>query len=81
MTVSKGELGARCDMEEANFLAINLANEIVHRKKTVIEAREFYAETMREMKHPECKQGLLFDVATRNQGDRDREVFARQGKE
>ncbi len=73
---TKGQLGARCDMEEANFLAINLANEIVQGKKTVAEAREFYAEAMREMKHPEYKQGLLFDVATRNQGDRDEEVFA-----
>lgn len=78
---TKGELGARCDMEEANFLAINLANEIVHGKKTVTEAREFYAEAMRDMKHPEYKQGLLFDVASRNQGDRDEEVFAATEKQ
>lgn len=75
---TKGELAARCDMEEANFLAINLANEIINGKKTVEEAREFYAEAMREMKHSEYKQGFLFQVAATYQGDRDQEVLARR---
>lgn len=75
---TKGELAARCDMEEANLLALNLANEIVRGKKTVEEARAFYAEAMREMTHPEYKQGFLFDVAKGDQGDPDREVLAKR---
>ena len=71
---TKGELGARCDMEEANFLAINLANDIVSGKKSVEEARKFYSEAMREMKHPEYKQGFLFQVSCTDQGDPDKEL-------
>ncbi|MCA1579652.1 MAG: hypothetical protein LC794_20080 [Acidobacteria bacterium] len=73
---TKGELAARCDQEEANFLAINLANDVVTGKRSVEEARKFYAEAMREMKHPEYKQGFVFEVARTNQGDPDRELFA-----
>ena len=71
---TKGEIAARCDLEEANFLAINLAHDIVTGKKSVEEARKFYAEAMREMKHPEYKQGFLFQVARTGQGDPDREL-------
>ncbi|MEP6887880.1 MAG: hypothetical protein ABI945_06110 [Nitrospirales bacterium] len=71
-------MAARCDMEEANFLALNLVNDIVTRKKTVAEARVFYAKAMREMTHPEYKQGFLFDVARSDQGDPDEEVYARR---
>jgi hypothetical protein len=72
---TKGELAARCDREVANFLAINLAHEIVTGMKNVGEARLFYAEAMREMKHPEYKVRFRFDVPTGNQGDPDQEVF------
>ena len=34
-----GELSARCDKEEANFLAINLAADVAEGRKTVDEAR------------------------------------------
>lgn len=46
---TRGEISARCDKEEANFLALNLAHEIVTGKRSVDEAREFYATTMKEM--------------------------------
>ncbi len=42
---TKGEISARCDKEEMNLLAINLANDIVTGKRSVEEARTFYAET------------------------------------
>lgn len=42
---TKGEVSARCDMEAANILAINLMHEIVTGKRTVEEARQFYSET------------------------------------
>jgi hypothetical protein len=43
---TKGEIAARCDKEEANFLAINLAHEIATGKRTVDDARKFYAESI-----------------------------------
>src|SRR2546430_12229 len=42
---TKGEISARCDKEEMNFLALNLANDIVNGTRTVEEARQFYADT------------------------------------
>ena len=42
---TKGEVSARCDMEAANILAINLMHEIVTGQRTVEEARQFYSET------------------------------------
>src|ERR1041385_1553193 len=40
---TRGELGARCDDERANYLALNLAHEILSRKMNVSQARLFYA--------------------------------------
>ncbi len=42
---TKGEVSARCDMEAANFLAINLMHDIVTGKLTAAEARTVYTET------------------------------------
>lgn len=77
---TKGEISARCDMEEANFLALNLAHEIAAGKKSVDEARKFYAEAILEMKHPEYKQGFVFSVAQMNQGDPDKPATMRREK-
>ena len=41
---TKGEVSARCDMEAANFLALNLMHEIVTGKLTAEEARKSYSE-------------------------------------
>lgn len=41
---TKGEVSARCDMEAANILAINLMHEIVSGKLTAEQAREKYSE-------------------------------------
>jgi hypothetical protein len=70
---TKGEISARCDVEEANFLALNLAHEIVTKRKSVEQARRFYAEAMLEMKHAEYKSGFRFAVPTEPQGDPDAE--------
>jgi hypothetical protein len=40
-----GEMGARCDMEAMNVLTLNLAHEVVTGRRSVEEARAFYAET------------------------------------
>lgn len=39
-----GEVSARCHDEEANLLALNLVNDIVNGRKTVQEARNYYAK-------------------------------------
>ncbi|MDQ3258811.1 MAG: hypothetical protein M3R15_33920 [Acidobacteriota bacterium] len=77
---TKGEIAARCDKEEANFLALNLANDIVTGKKSAKDARKFYAEAVREMKHPEYMKAFLFQAARAEQGDADQEVMAGGGR-
>jgi hypothetical protein len=42
---TKGEVSARCDMESANFLAINLMHKIVTGELNAEEARKVYTET------------------------------------
>lgn len=41
---TRGEASARCDMEAANILSLNLMNDIVHGKYKAEEARKVYAE-------------------------------------
>jgi hypothetical protein len=61
-------MAARCDKEAANFLALNLAHDILTGERTVDEARTFYADTMQavmgggEPQNPEYIQGFTFDV-------------------
>ena len=43
---TKGQLSARCDKEGANFLAINLANDVATDRRSVEEARAYYAQAM-----------------------------------
>ncbi len=74
---TKGEIAARCDKEEANFLALNLADDIIKGKKSVKDARKFYAEAIKEMKHPEYMKGFLFQASTAMMGDADKEVMTK----
>jgi hypothetical protein len=72
---TKGEISARCDKEEANFLALNLANDIVQENKSVEEARQAYGEAIMQMMQgnpPETTKGLTFQVASANAGDADK---------
>ena len=73
---TKGEISARCDKEDANFLAINLAHDIVTGKRSVDDARKFYADSMmammKENKKNEYLQGFRFTVPSGDQGDRDK---------
>jgi hypothetical protein len=60
---TKGELSARCGGEAANFLALNLAKDIVDGSRSVDDARHFYETTMRAYKtgqKPEYMQKLRF---------------------
>lgn len=71
---TKGEMSARCDKEEMNFLALNLANDVATGKKTVEEARKHYAKAamafMNGEKDP-YTQELKFTVSKGDTGDRD----------
>jgi len=71
---TKGELSARCDKEEANFLALNLANDVATGKKSVEEARAQYAQTIENLmagKKDSYVQGLQF-TAQRPAADKDK---------
>jgi hypothetical protein len=75
---TKGEISARCDKEEANFLALNLANDIVQGSKSVEEARQAYGEAMMQMMQgnpPENTQGLMFETASADAGDTDEAII------
>jgi hypothetical protein len=61
---TNGKISARCDKEEANFLAINLAHDIITGKKDVNAARDEYAKAVKEMINggkPEYMQKLQFN--------------------
>lgn len=58
-------ISARCDLEGANFLAINLAHDIIIGAKDVKSARDFYATTIKEMisgGKPAYMQKLQFNL-------------------
>lgn len=48
-----GEVSARCHDEQANFLALNLMNDIVTGAKTVEEARQYYAKEFLDFRRGE----------------------------
>jgi hypothetical protein len=77
---TRGTLGARCDYEEANFLAVNLAHDIITKRRSVGEAREFYAEAAAARRDGDMNDeqrrytsGFTFDVMEADMGDRDAE--------
>ena len=45
---TQGTMSARCDKEGNNFLALNLANDIITVKKSVEEARKAYGDIVKE---------------------------------
>jgi hypothetical protein len=69
-----GELSARCDKEGLNFLALNLANEIVTDRLGVGEARRAYGENAMKFLRGEVTPftaGLQFMVAMGGTADPD----------
>ncbi|MDQ3208819.1 MAG: hypothetical protein M3Q37_09465 [Gemmatimonadota bacterium] len=74
---TSGEMSARCDKEGANFLALNLANDIVTGKRSVQDARKMYGEQVMAMKAKQrapYTEKLLFQPAS-GTGDPDRPVM------
>lgn len=78
-----GVMSARCHTEWANFLAINLANDIVTDQKSVEEARQMYAETaMQKMEggSPAYTQEFQFELPEGDQRDPDEAVGEQNGQ-
>ena len=73
-----GLLGAFCDKEELNFLALNVANEIINGTRTPDDARQFFATEAANFKQGRGStytQGLMFEVERgQNTGDPDQPV-------
>jgi hypothetical protein len=75
---TKGEISARCQGEAANFLALNLAHDIVQGRRSVEDARRAYGEAMKARKQgnpPEIMQRFLFEVPRDGTGDLDQPVM------
>ncbi len=76
---TKGEISARCDMEEMNILALNLAHDIVTGQRTVDDARQFYADTatafMMDRPAP-YTEGLRFQPPAGETADVDETMIA-----
>lgn len=74
---TKGEISARCDKEEMNFLAINLAKEIIDGKKNVESARNEYAKSAMSFmmgKPNDYTDNLNFKM-TKNTADPDKTIL------
>jgi len=72
---TRGELSAQCDVEEMNYLALNLAHDVITGKRTPADARAFYAKTAMAFKQGDKSspyvQGLIFQNE-QNAADPDR---------
>ena len=72
---TKGVLVARCHFEAMNFVAINLANDVITKKKTVAQARSAYEEAFKQAladKLVDIHKGLTFKPS--GKGDPDRKT-------
>ncbi len=78
---TEAEMSARCDKEAANFLAINLAHDIINNVRTVEEARQFYAQTMKAVMEggkpsdPAYVEGLIFEVPKEDLSNPDKPLL------
>ena len=72
---TKGEVSARCGGEAANFLALNLANDIASGKRTFTDARHYYAKAMKQKEqgtNDPYLEKLVFEVQTSGTADPDK---------
>jgi hypothetical protein len=74
-----GEVSARCHDEQANYLALNLMNDIVTGARTVREARDYYAKEFadfRRRKPTPYMDGLRFTPGDGSAADPDERVLS-----
>ena len=61
---TRGELSAQCDKVEMNYLALNLAHDVITGKRNVADARAFYGKTAMAFKNGDRSSpyvtGLIF---------------------
>lgn len=79
-----GEVSARCHDEQANFLALNLMNDIVTGAKSVREAREYYAKEFadfRRKKPTPYMEKLRFSSGDDSAADPDERILSQQDLE
>lgn len=75
---TKGEISARCDKEAMNFLALNLANDIVMGRRTVEQARQEYGRQVTAFMNNRAESytlGLTFTVPRGGTADPDRRTL------
>ncbi len=78
---TNGVISARCDLEEANFLALNLAHDVATGKRSVADARKFYAETIMAFKKggkPAYTQSLQFKMPMGRTADADKPAMMKK---
>lgn len=78
-----GELSARCDREEANYLALNLAHEIIEGNKSVQQARTEYGEAIKSFMQdetPKTMKSFAFRTPRRNTEDPDKAIIQVAGR-
>jgi hypothetical protein len=71
---TKGEISARCGGTSMNFVAINLAHDIVTSKRTVDEAREEYSrlyQAHKDGEKPPYTQAFQFELPQEDTKDPD----------
>jgi hypothetical protein len=74
-----GEVSARCHDEQANFLALNLMNDIVTGAKTVQEAREYYGKEFLDARRKQptpYMEKLRFDAPGGGTADPDTPILS-----
>lgn len=74
-----GEVSARCHDEQANFLALNLMNDIVKGTRDPQDARGYYAKEFadyRRKKPTPYMQGLRFIGTAADTADPDRRILS-----
>ncbi len=62
---TQGTIAARCDKQENNFLALNLAHDIITGEKTVEEARRSYGDMIKQAmsgNKPDYMMKLMFSA-------------------
>jgi len=77
-------MSARCDKEEANFLALNLADDVATGEKSVDDARSEYADAIRKSmqgEKPEYMQGFAFNLPRGDAEDPDKTVMRMAGRQ
>jgi hypothetical protein len=78
---TRGEISSRCNREEMNTLALNLADGIIQNKMSVLRARDLYEQAalayMNGQRVPTSMVGLSFSEYL-NAGDPDKAVTTRR---